>query len=336
MSAPDSPSSKARPSLLSETAKSAADNDSRILANLEGRVAAQPNSTRRSNKLWLVVVAAALGLSAFGAWQWQRASRDDGQTSPRVASALDGVQKTAAAPAASAAAARVIADASGTAADTLQTAASAPQPAVILADTAANDRPASAPAGALASAASAAPAATAAIGASASDSERLSRALSDGASASGSAAAPAAHAKSAVAAREATNTTKTAKTTSASHTVREADKKHQAQRVASAHPRKDANAGAKKTDQDVDLLAAIVARTKPYDANHGKTSAKTAAAQKTQTATSGAPGLAGRVAECSTRGLIEGQFCRWHVCADHWGKDPACPSSTFQSAGSSN
>ena len=123
MSAPDSPSSKARPSLLSETAKSAADNDSRILANLEGRVAAQPNSTRRSNKLWLVVVAAALGLSAFGAWQWQRASRDDGQTSPRVASALDGVQKTAAAAPAGSAAARVIADASGTAGDTLQTGA---------------------------------------------------------------------------------------------------------------------------------------------------------------------------------------------------------------------
>lgn len=334
MSAPDSPSSKARPSLLSETAKSAADNDSRILANLEGRVAAQPNPTRRSNKLWIVVVAAALSLSAFGAWQWQRASRDDGQTSPRAASALDGVQKTAAAaPAASAAAATVIADAAGTAADTLKTAASSPQPAVIVADTAANDRPASAPAGAIASAATAAPVATGAIGASASDSERLSRALSDGASASGSAAAPAAHAKSVVAAHEATKTTKT---TAASHTVREADKKHQAQRVASAHPRKDANAGAKKTDQDVDLLAAIVARTKPYDANHGKTPAKTGAAQKTQTATSGVPGLAERVAECSTRGLIEGQFCRWHVCADHWGKDPACPSSTFQSAGSSN
>jgi hypothetical protein len=336
MSAPDSPSSKARPSLLSETAKSAADNDSRILANLEGRVAAQPNPTRRSNKLWIVVAAAALGLSALGAWQWQRASRDDGHASPRVASTLDGVQKPAAAPAASAAAATVIADASGAAADTLKTAAPSPQPAVIVADTATNDRPASAPAGARASAATAAPAATGAIGASGSDSERLSRALSDGASASGSAAAPAAHAKSAVAVGEATKTTKTTKTTAASHTVHEADKKHQAQRVASAHQRRDANAGAKKTDQDVDLLAAIVARTKPYDANHGKTPTKAGAAQKTQTATSGVPGLAERVAECSTRGLLEGQFCRWHVCADHWGKDPACPSSTFQSAGSSN
>ncbi len=332
MSAPDSPSSKARPSLLSETAKGAADSDSRILANLEGRVAAQPNSTRRSKKPWIVVATAALGLGAFGAWQWQRMSGDDGQINVKMAAAapsLNDAQKAAAAPAASATATTVVAGASGAAAETLKAAASSPQPAVIVADTAADERSASTPVGALASAVTSAPAAGAATAASASDSERLSRALTEGTPASGSVAAPAAHTKSTVAAHQSTKTT--------SRNVHETDKKHQAQRVASAHQRKDANAGAKKTDQDVDLLTALVARTKPYDANHGKTSAKTAtqAGQKTQTATSGVPGLAERVAECSTHGLIEGQFCRWHVCADHWGKDPACPSSTFQS-GSSN
>lgn len=330
MSAPDSPSSKARPSLLSETAKSAADSDSRILANLEGRVAAQPNSTRRSKKLWVIVAVAALGLSAFGAWQWQRVSGDQGEISPRVATAGD-AQKAAAAPAASAAATTVAAGASGAGATTLKAAASSPQAAVIVADTAGDVRPASDAVGALASALNAAPAAAAAPASSASDNERLSRALTEGAPASDSAAVPPARAKSAVATHQSTKT-------AASRNVHESDKKHQTPRVASAHQRKDANAGAKKTDQDVDLLTALVARTKPYDANHGKTSAKTAtplAGQKTQTATSGVPGLAERVAECSTRGLIEAQFCRWHVCADHWGKDPACPSSTFQS-GSSN
>ena len=335
MSAPDSPSSKARPSLLSETAKSAADNDSRILANLEGRVAAQPSPTRRPKKLWIAVVAAALGLSAFGAWQWQQSSGDDGQISSKVAAtapAPNGVQKAVAAREGSAAVAAVVA--SGAAADTLKTAASAPQPAVIVADTPTGDRSVAAPAGALASAAAittAASSVTTTTAARASDSERLSRALTEGAPASGSAAAPTAHAKSAVAARQSSKTT-------ASHNVGETDKKNQTPRVASAQQRRETNVSAKKTDQDVDLLTALVARTKPYDASHAKTSAKTASslsAQKTQTASSGAQGLAERVADCAKHGLIEGQFCRWHVCADHWGKDPSCPSSTFQS-GSNN
>lgn len=318
MSAPDSPSSKARPSLLSETAKSAADSDSRILANLEGRVGAQPGPSRRSKMPWLVAVVAALGLSAFGAWQWQRSSEDDSQSSSKIAAAVpagNGAQQAVAAPEASTA---------GSAAGALKAAAPAPQPAVIVADAAAEDRSPSAPAVALASAA------TAATVASAPDSERLSRALTEGAQASGRASAPAAHAKSAVAARPSSKTT-------ASHNVHEPDKKHQAERVASARQRRDSKASVKKNDQDVDLLTALVARTKPYDIKQGKASAETATplgAQKTQTASGGAQGLAEQVAECSKRGLIEAQFCRWHVCADHWGKDPACPSSTFQSGAS--
>jgi len=332
MSAPDSPSSKARPSLLSETAKSAADNDSRILANLEGRVAAQPNSTRRSKKHWIVATTAILGLGAFGAWQWQRTPGDDGASGARVAtaaSALNAAPQAAAAPAASAAITVAATAASGADGQTLKAAASAPQPAIIVADTAADDRSASASAGTLASAAKAAPAAVV-TAASTPDGERLSRALSEGTPASASASSSAAHAKSVVTAHQSTKTT-------ASRNVHEADKKHQAPRIASTHQRKDVKGGAKKADPDVDLLTALVARTKPYDANHGKTSGKSAtpAAQKTQTATRGVPGLAERVADCSTRGVIEGQFCRWHVCADHWGKDPACPSSSFQS-GSSN
>jgi hypothetical protein len=332
MSAPDSPSSKARPSLLSETAKSAADNDSRILANLEGRVAAQPNSTRRSKKHWIVATAAILGLGAFGAWQWQRTPGDDGASGARVAtaaSARNATPQAAAAPAASAAITVAATAASGADGQTLKTAASAPQPAIIVADTAADDRSASASVGTLASAAKVAPAA-AVTAASTPDGERLSRALSEGTPASASASSSAAHAKSVVAAHQSTKAT-------ASRNVHEADKRHQGPRIASTHQRKDVKGGAKKADPDVDLLTALVARTKPYDANHGKTSGKTAtpAAHKTQTATSGVPGLAERVADCSTRGVIEGQFCRWHVCADHWGKDPACPSSSFQS-GSSN
>ncbi|OXH86278.1 phage tail protein, partial [Burkholderia multivorans] len=84
-----------------------------------------------------------------------------------------------------------------------------------------------------------------------------------------------------------------------------------------------------KDDPDADLLAALVARTKPAD--------KKAAAQKAQpvpTKAAAATGgsLAARVKECSERGFFEDQLCRWRVCDGHWGKDPACPTAAQSDA----
>ncbi|CAN7230266.1 hypothetical protein LJR230_000764 [Trinickia sp. LjRoot230] len=330
MSAPDSPSSKARPSLLSDTAKSAANNDSRILANLEGRVSAQSGKPHRSKKPWIVVLVAAVGLSAFGAWHWQRTAGGNDDKLAAVPAALTDAQKAVAtAPVDT----KKLAAAAGT--DALKTAASAPQPAVIVADaTTPEQGRLSAPANAIASSgASISSTSTTTTTASGADSTRLSRALTDGTQVASGASAPVPQAKGAVTAHAPVKT-------AAAHSVHEADKKRHAERVehvAAAHPRRDAKSSAKsKEDQDVDLLAALVARTKPYDAKQLKTSNNTSAAplaQQTRSATAQAAsvhnqGLADQVAECSNRGLIDGQFCRWHVCADHWGKDPACPTST--------
>ncbi|MBF3540089.1 phage tail protein, partial [Burkholderia pseudomallei] len=68
---------------------------------------------------------------------------------------------------------------------------------------------------------------------------------------------------------------------------------------------------------------------KPADAAKPSTSAapkKAAAAATTSADTS----LAARVKACSERGFFEDQLCRWRVCENHWGKDPACPTSATQ------
>ena len=83
------------------------------------------------------------------------------------------------------------------------------------------------------------------------------------------------------------------------------------------------NAG-KPEDQDVDLLAALVSRTKPYtppvadkrDAVATKLSAKADA------------GLAARLRECGKDNFFTDEICRWRVCDGHWGKDPACPAAS--------
>ncbi|GLU30643.1 phage tail protein [Trinickia caryophylli] len=330
MSAPDTSSSKARPSLLSDTAKSAADSDSRILASLEGRVAPQQpgKAPRRSGRLWgVAAVVAVLGAGAFGAWQWQRGEVQDEE---KIAPAQHAAAQQREMPAQAGSAAVVAAAASG--ADVLGSAASgaaahatsAPQPAVIVADNSADNiaatqshSPISAALSASAPAAGSAPSA---------DQGRLSRALTASSSTSAAAATSAVNApgKHAAAAHEATKR-------STAHAERDADKKRHA---TSAHARKDAKTAAAKPneDQDVDLLTALVARTKPYDAKKAASADKAASGGVATRKNGRAASLADQVAECSKRGLIESQFCRWHVCADHWGKDPACPTAGASTA----
>ncbi|RDT01387.1 phage tail protein [Burkholderia contaminans] len=311
MSAPENSNSKSPPSLLSDT-KPAGDGaqQSRILANLEGRVTPPAGPPRRSLKAPIAaVVALVVAVGGWGAWRMQHA----GEQAPAVTAEA---APAAAAPAKAAAAS----DAAVQVAQNAASAASAVQPATIVNDDAASRTVASA---------SSAPAA---------DNSRLSRALANGADdASGAATAGAAAAAAAA-------TTKTAKgdaakgakvaahgkTDTKADTKAEARKRHkeqqaelaQAKKHRDATPARTAKAGT-KDDPDADLLAALVARTKPAD--------KKLAAQKAQpvpTKTAATTGsLASRVKECSERGFFEDQLCRWRVCDGHWGKDPACPSA---------
>ncbi|KAB0656502.1 phage tail protein, partial [Burkholderia diffusa] len=252
--------------------------------------------------------ALVVAVGGWGAWRWQQQSGEQAVV--------------AAAPAQAAAKAEA---ASGGAVQVAQNAASAApaaEPATIVNDDAASQTVASA---------------------SGADNSRLSRALANGADdASGAATAGAVAATAAAAAA----TAKTAKADAAqsgkvaarskadakADAKAEARKHHKEQQaeLAQAKKRRDATtrtASAKaagKDDPDADLLAALVARTKPAD--------KKVAAQKgqvvpTKTAATTGGSLAARVKECSERGFFEDQLCRWRVCDGHWGKDPACPTA---------
>ncbi|CAG9190657.1 Type II and III secretion system protein [Burkholderia vietnamiensis] len=187
--------------------------------------------------------------------------------------------------------------------------------------------------------------ASASSAASGADNSRLSRALANGAAdASGTAATGVAAATAAAAATKSAkaNGAKSdklaargkadAKADTKTETRAEARKRHKEQQaeLAQAKKRRDATArtanakASAKDDPDADLLAALVARTKPADK---KAAAQKAQAAPTKTAATTGGSLAARVKECEQRGFFEDQLCRWRVCDGHWGKDPACPSA---------
>ncbi|WDR89803.2 phage tail protein [Burkholderia ambifaria] len=313
MSAPENSNSKTPPSLLSDTkpAGGGGPQQSRILANLEGRVTPPAEAPRRSLKGPIAaVVALMVAVGGWGAWRWQQQSGEQAVVAAAPVPA-PGKAETA----------------SGGAAPVAQNAASAApaaQPATIVNDDAASQTVASA------------------SSASGADSSRLSRALASGADdASGAATAGAAATTAAAAAATKTAKADTAKgdkvaargkADAKAETKADARKHHKEQQaeLAQAKKRREATtrtASAKasgKDDPDADLLAALVARTKPAD--------KKAAAQKgqavpTKAAATTGGSLASRVKDCSERGFFEDQLCRWRVCDGHWGKDPACPTA---------
>ncbi|EIF33731.1 hypothetical protein BCh11DRAFT_01513 [Burkholderia sp. Ch1-1] len=303
MSAPESSNSKAPPSLLSDKAKGADGNGSRILANLEGRVAPPAEKSRRPKATLLLVALLVIAAGGWGAWHMQGRV----QSESLAAATAAGVEK-AAAPAAAA---------SGS---PEAPAAASSQAATIVADD------------------SDSKAATASATASASgDGSRLSRALADGAEPSSAplliASATAASAVTAPAAKHGKSAVAVAgkeKHESVAHGRKEsttAGNRHASAPTAVAQSKNaHANSNASKDDSDADLLAALVARTKPADT-------KTAAADKATKVSASATGnakLAERVKECGQRGFFEDQLCRWRVCDGHWGKDPACPGSAQQ------
>ncbi|MFL9857779.1 hypothetical protein PQR72_18920 [Paraburkholderia madseniana] len=310
MSAPESSNSKAPPSLLSDKAKGADGNGSRILANLEGRVEPPADKPRRSKTPLLLVALLVIAAGGWGAWHMQQRVQTES-----LASATPANPGKAAVPASAASgAAQVTAKAEAPA-------AASSQAATIVADD--SD--------------SKAPAASASAPASG-DESRLSRALADGAEPSNAstpvASAAAASAVTVPAAKHAKSSTavaSNAKHDATAHSKKEsvsASNHHASAPTAVAQTKKSRPTGnASKGDSDADLLAALVARTKPADAKaaDGSTATKVSA--------SAAPGnakLAERVKECGQRGFFEDQLCRWRVCDGHWGKDPACPGAAPQ------
>ncbi|WP_028219720.1 hypothetical protein [Paraburkholderia oxyphila] len=306
MSVPDNSRPKAPPSLLADgpgkaasaPANGGAPNGSRILANLEGRVvppAAPAGKPARVSKTAALVALLVIGAGALGAWQLMtRAPSTASSASATPASA------TVAAAAAASASQAVVAGAQTGAPD----AASASHAATIVAD---DDT-----ANAKSAAANAAPA-------PANDADRLSHALTDGArdgSASGATVAAAVPKAQAPRAQSAPSREKAAAKHPAANTRRTESK------AAVAQSKKPHN-GAKQDDSDVDLLAVLVARTKPADAKAAARTSK--AAGKAQSDSNAA--LAQQVKACGDRGFFEDQLCRWRVCDGHWGTDPACPSA---------
>ncbi|QGZ66448.1 hypothetical protein [Paraburkholderia acidisoli] len=300
MSAPDTPTPKAAPSLLGDAPAPAAGktaaapaNGSRILANLEGRVvppAAPPRATGRSGKAVALLALCLLAVGGFGAWHvYERGTGASATRSTQPAAADNPATKPA-----------VVAAASVPAA--------APQTATIVNDDDAD---------------TARPAAAAS---SAGDDNRLSRALSDGAKddanvAAASSAPVTASTASSTAATSASHKEAEAKAASHHETKSdaraEAKKAHHAAAVAQAKKREAHRAGT-KDDSDADLLAVLVARTKPSDGKADARPAKTVAASAS---------LAQQIKACGQRGFFEEQLCRWRVCDGHWGKDAACPAA---------
>ncbi|MFM0043585.1 hypothetical protein [Paraburkholderia sediminicola] len=310
MSAPENSNSKAPPSLLSDKAKGADGNGSRILANLEGRVEPPADKPRRSKTPLVLVALLVIAAGGWGAWHMQQRVKTESLASATPANA----EKAAVPASAASGAPQVTAKADAPA-------AASSQAATIVADDSDSKTPA-------------ASASTPASG----DDSRLSRALADGAEPS-NAAAPVASATAASAVavpaakhgKSSTAVASNAKRDTAAHSKKEstiASNHHASAPTAVAQTKKPRAAGnASKDDSDADLLAALVARTKPADAKaaDGNTATKVSAP-----ATPGNAKLAERVKECGQRGFFEDQLCRWRVCDGHWGKDPACPGSAPQ------
>ncbi|WP_025600771.1 hypothetical protein [Burkholderia sp. WSM2230] len=324
MSAPENSNSKVPPSLLSDKAKGADGNGSRILANLEGRVASPADKPRRSRTPLALVALLVIAAGGWGAWRMQQRGQNEPLAAAVPASAVT-IAKAAVPASAASAAAQVGAN------------AQAAEPASSQAATIITDESES-----KAAAASPASAGTA--------ESRLSRALAGGAepgsastpvaavaSAGASGAAGASNSAATRAASAVRHDKSSAVASRSKHEAAARSKKENATATASNHRSGTTTASAQskkakpdassKDDSDADLLAALVARTKPAETKGGSSN------PATRVATAAVPGnakLAERVKECGQRGFFEDQLCRWRVCDGHWGKDPACPGSSPQ------
>ncbi|MBN3759548.1 hypothetical protein [Burkholderia sp. Ac-20365] len=314
MSAPES-NSKVPPSLLSEPVKDGQAGGSRILANLEGRVDPSANQKpKRSRTLPVVVAALVIVAGGVGAWQLQQRSSVAG--ADKVAANGASTVVTSSIKVASGVTASMTASASAASAPTAA-------PATIVADDdASKDKQPTQ--------------------ASSDDGNRLSRALADGAGASDGPASAAivssAKADDAAKPASASNTkhadTETSKAAHSKHDKRQLAEERRVKEskaaVASTTKKKQAGKQEVKDDSDADLLAALVARTKPASANGAKATDSQVASKKVSATGNSTGTLADRINECGQHGFFEEQLCRWRVCDGHWGKDPHCPAASAQ------
>lgn len=106
-------------------------------------------------------------------------------------------------------------------------------------------------------------------------------------------------------------------------------------RLARAEPPASTKAqpGGRAADDDVELIEAVVAH------GSGRKRVPRPAARTASAGTRGnardvlyrqaqAEPTAGLLQRCDAAGGLEGVLCRWRICADRWGKDPACPRSS--------
>jgi hypothetical protein len=326
MSVPDPSNSKAPPSLLSGKEKAEHANGSRILASLEGRVESGPERPRRSKSVYALLALLIAGAAAWGGWHYLHDARTDSRSDSTTDSSIS-------------------AQAGANGNKTVAAAGASSQPASAAGNTAAALKATSGATVQVAGAQAPAVTSQAASIVAADDNAtpkttgRIASALENGASEelAASAAAPA---------NKVANTTdvvgkkaaKSEKTTVAQgdakaarkslrQDVREArDSKTPRQETLAAQNKKRPpaqNAG-KPEDQDVDLLAALVSRTKPYTppATDKRDTAATKLSAKADA------GLAARLKECGKDNFFTDEICRWRVCDGHWGKDPACPAAS--------
>ncbi|WP_109479259.1 hypothetical protein [Paraburkholderia sp. C35] len=309
MSAPDS-NAKVPPSLLSEPAKDGQAGGSRILANLEGRVDPSAN-TRPKRSRTLPIVVAALVIAAGGVGAYQLQHRAAGANADRTAANGASTVMAASVKVASGVTANASAAPASSPANTPQ----ANAPATIVADDDASKD-------------------ASRTQASNDDSSRLSRALADGAGASdeGASAAIAANAKPASAAAVQHSDT-ASKAKRDKHDKRQlAEERHakESKTAVASRAKKQGSKPEAKDDSDADLLAALVARTRPASANGTKAVDGQAASKKVSASGNANATLAERISECGEHGFFEEQICRWRVCDGHWGKDPHCPAASAQ------
>lgn len=319
MSVPDPSNSKAPPSLLSGKEKAEHANSSRILASLEGRVESGPERPRRSKSAYALLALLIAGAAAWGGWHYLRDARTDSSISIQAGAngnktfvAAGASSQPASAAGNSAAALKATSGATAQVAGAQAPAVNSQAASIVAAD---DDN--------------ATPKTTG----------RIASALENGASEelAASAAAPAnkvantadAAGKKAAKPEKTTVAQGDAKATRKSlrQDVREArDSKTSRHETLAAQNKKrpPAQNVGKPEDQDVDLLAALVSRTKPY--TPPATDKRDIAATKLSAKADA--GLAARLKECGKDNFFTDEICRWRVCEGHWGKDPACPAAS--------
>ncbi|GAB2917996.1 hypothetical protein GCM10027093_65770 [Paraburkholderia jirisanensis] len=344
MSAPES-NSKGRPSLLSEPTANPQPDDSRILANLEGRVAPPPQQRKRSRVMPAVVAVLVIALGGWGAWLVTQRSTPDG-AAKMAAVSENAVRKSEGAVVASDALASTSAAAVAASGSTLSSTSSDGASAATVVAAGASGASAGTAATIVAEddAAKAAQSAQPAQPAS-DDASRLSRALSEGTEPAGKAASAAVSGSKPDSEQKSEATAGTKHGAHAQKLANVSRDRHQAasnerhakdkSKVAHAESKKNSTAKreTKPEDSDADLLAALVARTKPADPKAitaVAASGPSAAAPTKKVSTNASGSLAERINECSQHGFFEEQLCRWRACDGHWGKDPHCPATSAQ------